>query len=270
MLRRDDRGTVKAWDEESGVLHRELEGFWVNGVTALAHGDGQQAWVVAGSSRGCVRVNDPEAGSGLHSIDGHEGFVTDLACIASSSAAPPHPRLVSAAFCGTVRVWDGKTGEMLADLRGHVRGMVIVAVWKEHLGGHDRIATHDNAGVRVWDGEAFTLLHLLPCGAPIERLLPFESAEGGYHLLIPSEGLQVWDPEEGRRLHDGIHRGCPPLSRFHLFESARGRYLLAVGSYGARHPRHPGDAERSFLDVWDLGEAPARAGYGLRPANHLG
>jgi hypothetical protein len=66
--------------------------------------------------------------------------------------------------------------------------------------------------VKVWDGEAFTLLHDLDCGPAIKRVLAFESAEGPHRLLVAlrwHRGLQVWDPEEGRLLHDGINRDCP-------------------------------------------------------------
>jgi WD40 repeat protein len=105
------------WDEESGVLHRELQGF-DHHFTVLASflsRDGQQPRLVAGSGRGHLRVYDPDAGSVLHRLEGHTDIVADLACIASSSAAPHHPRLVSVSWDGTAKVWDGETGEMLAD-----------------------------------------------------------------------------------------------------------------------------------------------------------
>jgi WD40 repeat protein len=271
-------GNLKVWDEESGQLHGELEGFGafcsVEALASFLSADGQQPRLVAGSDRGHVRVYDPEAGSVLHYLEGHTSSVSDLACTASSSVAPHHPRLVSACYGGTAQLYDGETGELVTELRDHDRGVTSVAVWKEHTGGHDRIATAGCGGrVRVWDGEALTLLHDLECGSAIcavQRLLPFESAEGPTRLLeamAASFGLQVWDPEEGRRLHHGINRGCP-LDDYHLFESAERRHLLAMVGSRTRHPRDLGDRE-PFLDVWDLGEAPGRAGY-VKPAHHLG
>jgi WD40 repeat protein len=266
-------------DGESGVLHRQVEGFGgYTSVSALAtflSPDDQQVRVVAGSTAGELVVYDPEAGSVLQWLQGHTSAITGLACIASSSAAPHHPRVVSASDDHSARVWDGETGILLADLQGHGTFVMAVAVWKEHSGGHDhdRIATGALCGrVRVWDGEAFTLLHELNIGSAINRVLAFKSAEGPARLLVaPVEelGLQVWDPEEGRRLHDGINRPCPS-KHLHLFESAQGRHLLAVLGQGEQqHPRHRGDTSSAFLDVWDLGEAPARA-QPLRPAHHLG
>jgi hypothetical protein len=128
--------------------------------------------------------------------------------------------------------------------------------------------------VTVWNGETLTLLHDLDVGSRIGRLLTFESAEGPTRLLLGLDRgfLQVWDPEEGRLLHDGINRGCP-LDHCHLFESPEGRHLLAIVGGGKQHPRHPGPGNtfmRDFLDVWDLGEAPAPRAQPLRPALHTG
>jgi WD40 repeat protein len=242
--------------------------YGIEALATIVSADGQQPRLVAGSFGGHLRVYDPEAGSVLHHLEGHADTITDLACIASSSAAPHHPRLVSAS--DDAKVWDTETGEWLADLRGHRNWVMSVAVWKEHTGGHDRIATTDHLKVKILDGEAFTLMHDLDCG-PCRGLLAFKSAQGPTRLLVGpagDEGLQMWDPEEGRLLHAGINRGCRG-NHCHLFESAQGRHLLAIASRGEQHPRHPGDTLRAFLDVWDLGKAPARTGH-LRPAHKHG
>jgi WD40 repeat protein len=272
---RDSGGSLRVWDEESGELHRELEGFAPHRVLFLASflsADGQQSRLVAGSLEGHLRVYDPEAGLTLHRLKGHTDSVIALACIASSSAAPQHPRLVSTSWDCTAKVWDGETGEWLADLPGHTGALASVAVWKEHTGGHDRIATAYRNVTKVWDGEAFTLLHnLIGPGDTLTRSLPFKSAEGPTKLLVTTHNareIRVYDPEEGRLLHAGINRDCP-FSTWHLFESAQGRHLLAILGMGIGHPRHPGGARRPFLDVWDLGEAPAATGH-IRPAHKHG
>jgi WD40 repeat protein len=227
---------------------------------------------VAGSLEGQLRMYNPEAGSVLHRLEGHTDSVIALACIASSSAPPHHPRLVSASWDRTAKVWDGETGEMLSDLPGHTGAVVSVAVWKEHTGGHDRFATGVRYKIKVWDGEAFTLLHDLHCpGEILTRSLPFKSAEGPTRLLVTSHDareIRVYDPEEGRLLHAGFNRDCP-FSTWHLFESAQGRHLLAILGGGWGHPRHPDDARGPLLDVWDLGAAPAAIGQ-IRPAHKHG
>jgi WD40 repeat protein len=263
------------WDEESDVLQRELQGFPGYTIDALAtflSADGQQPRLVAGSSRGDLRVYDLEAGSVLHRLEGQTAAIKDLACIASSSATPHHPRLVSTSLDGTARVWDGETGEMLGELPvpgGPVRS---VAVWKEHTGGHDRIAlTGNDRKIKVWDGEALTLLRELEGWHAVKKLSAFRSAEGPARLLVErreNHGLQVWDPEEGRLLHDGIDRGW--LSEdCHLFESAQGRHLLATASMGTHSGRNTRGTVGTRLEVWDLGQAPAREGH-MRPAHKQG
>jgi WD40 repeat protein len=155
------------WDEESGELHRELEiegfgGSAVSNMVCFVSPDGQQPRLVQASYRDKVRVYDPEAGSLLHHLDSHDGMITALACIASSSAAPHHPRLVSASEDYAAKVWDGETGEMLAELGAHLGGVNSVAVWKEHTGGHDRIATCAVSGATSCQGVGRRGLHAPP------------------------------------------------------------------------------------------------------------
>jgi WD40 repeat protein len=263
------------WDEESGELHRELEGSSESLLLALASflsPDGQQPRLVAGSISGDLVIHDPEAGSVLHRLKGHTSAVFDVACIASSSAAPHHPRLVSVSHDRTAKVWDGETGEMLADLPGPGGFLSSVAVWKEHHGGHDRVATASgDRTVRVWDGEAFTLLHDLDCDSPVAQVMAFKSAEGPCHLVAVHSnggGLQIWDPEEGRLLRGNNNR-VAQLDDCHLFKSAEGRHLLAIRGSGRRQLRHAATTVTAFLDVWDLGDAPAATGH-VRPAHRLG
>jgi hypothetical protein len=140
-------------------------------------------------------------------------------------------------------------------------------------GEHDRIATAGKGRtVKVYDGKALTLLHDLQLNRGVIVRRAFESAEGPHRLLVAAGRHaplpQVWDPEEGRLLHDNINSNCP-LEDWHLLESEQGRHLVVLSVRASGHPRHPTGAVRTFLDVWDLGGAPARA-QPLRPAHHLG
>jgi WD40 repeat protein len=225
---------VHVWDAESGELHRELESFGrIQGVTALAtflSADGQQVRLVAGASANDLRVYDPEAGSVLHNLHGHGNSIPALACIASSSAAPHHPRLVSASTDGIVKVWDGETGERLADLRRHEGEAVMsVAVWKEHVGGRDRIATaSDDHTVKVYCGESFAMLRAFACGGPVQRLLSFKPAEGPHLLLVIAHE------------REGLQRGGPPDKGGHQLRPAvQGLASSRVGG-GSAPPGHCG------------------------------
>jgi hypothetical protein len=59
VLRCDD-GDFRVWDEESGELHRELEGFgdWccVTAVASFLSADGQQPRLMASGGRGQLRI----------------------------------------------------------------------------------------------------------------------------------------------------------------------------------------------------------------------
>jgi hypothetical protein len=201
-------------------------------------------------------------------------------------------------------VWDGETGGLQASLEASVgvevevgvedgqgegappspgaRGVASVAVWKEHTDGvfRDRIATaapgegSDGGEVRVWEGEfPFGLLHTLEVKATRGGLWPFQAAGGPYRLFAGAARVhyggtacEVWDPEEGRKLLQGINRNCR-FSHAHPFVSAEGRNLIALVSFGQDHPRHRGWRQRNYVDVWDLGEAFAET---VRPAHHQG
>jgi WD40 repeat protein len=258
-------GRLKVWDEDSGQLHRELVALEAE-LTALVSylsSDRQHARLVAVCRDLCVY--DPEEGVILHRLLGHTEFVHQVVCLDSSSAAPHHPRIVSASWDGTVKVWDGETGERLADLDATTK-VYSVAVWKERASGHDRIACVGHGGVfRIWD-ETFTILRDLVIRSSLRRLLGFQSAEGPYLLLILMEsdrGIELWDPMEGRVLKEGIGRHCP-VTDIHLFESAGGRYVLAFAGSG-----EPLGSWKTCIEAWEVGEAPIRA-EALRAAHKQG
>jgi WD40 repeat protein len=270
------------WDEASGQLHRELESLGDPGVAALAtfpSTDGQQIRLVAACNRGLLHLYDPESDMPLLRslwINSFQGlYLTGLACIASSSPAPHHARVISADSTGTAKVWEGDSLMPLAELKGRSNQHTTVAVWKEHTGQHDRIATaYDALEVKIWNGETFTMMHNLRLDSRARHVLPYPSPEGDFRFMVlppPTyslSGLQVGDPQEGCVLLDGINKDCP-LDQSHLFVSSEGRHTLALVGSGVRHARHPSDMDRPFIDVWDLGAVPAVTEH-VRPAHHLG
>jgi WD40 repeat protein len=271
---------LQVWDEETGQLHREVKRRGESPFGDLhkfSSADGQHARLLAWDFEVGLIVYDPEAGSELYRLSGRGKAITGLACIDSSSAAPHHPRVIAAYRDGTATVFDGETGEVLGVLSDLIEHESPLAVWKEHVGDHDRIAALTPRGtVKVWDGETLTLIRELAMDGGCERwvLQPIKSAEGRHRFLasLPDGGgLQLLDAEDGRLLGGAINAACPfQLDGFHVFESAEGRTLLAINARGDRHPRHPGgEGIRAFLDVWDLGEAPVRA-EALRPAHKQG
>jgi hypothetical protein len=233
---RHSNGAVKVWDGETGLLHRELEDLLGSKVMALASflsPDGQQVRLVGGTTMGHLRVCDPEAGAVLHRLTGHVKLISDVACIASSSAAPHHPRLVTTSWDRTAKVWDTETGVMLADLRGHEGAVTSVAVWKEHHGGHDRIATASyDDHVKVWDGEAFTLLHDLDCNLIVLMGGGLPSAGGGrvWPAAVCTPYLRRRSHRLTKRQAKSCHRSAPPSQQRLNAPIARILYTDTTGS----------------------------------------
>jgi hypothetical protein len=183
-------GGFQIWDAESGALHIELNEPESNKSMAVAtflSADGQQCRLVAGWSGGQLRIHDLD-GSVLHDLNGHTDRVIALACVEASSAAPHHPRVVSTSGDHTAKVWDGETGEMLAELRGGAQQgvMVSVVVWKEHMGGHDRIATSgDDDGGHDGDKEEERMMMM----RMMVRAGTHYSMSEPFNIIIPMQAL---------------------------------------------------------------------------------
>jgi WD40 repeat protein len=240
------------------------------------------------SAEGHLQIFDPEAGLALHklrvfpqpgALRGYFQEITQLMCFDPSSPLSPdephhHPRVVSAALSQPVRVWDGETGERVSELARCI-GSQPLAVWKEHWDGHDRIAVvTQGSKIDVYDAETLTVLHTLRPKSDMmfTSMLPFKSSEGPTRLLVAprsDRGMEIWEPEEGVLLHDRIITKGSELWGCHLFESAEGRQLLAVGGKCLEPRIPPGETDKAFLDVWDLGKAFMEAQH-VRPANKHG
>ncbi|MFE3054586.1 TIR domain-containing protein [Nocardia sp. NPDC059239] len=77
-----------------------------------------------------------------NAMQGHEGVVTGVAF------SPNGDRIVSCGTDGTVRLWDGNTGQPIRTLAGHTGWVEAVA-----FAGYDRIvSTSVDGTLRVWNG----------------------------------------------------------------------------------------------------------------------
>jgi hypothetical protein len=201
-----------------------------------------------------------------------------------------HDRLATINSGGDIEVREGEAFTVLRTLNSQTPTARILLVPFTSAEGRTRLllASRNDRAMEVWDprgGHHAAARPLCPDGPlPTRPIISPVINPPKYHAIItePSPnrhsdrhlfvtGWQVWDPEEGVLLPEAIPGGGgPQTSGFHLIESAEGRYLLAVAGYGAHSPWHAtGEAERTFLDVWDLGEAPLRAQH-VRPANKQG
>jgi WD40 repeat protein len=131
-----------------------------------------------------MRVYDPEAGCVLLELEGFTDGVNGVKCF-EASWAPHRPHVAAVSNDCNAKVWDGEDGRLVCSLRGHTRYVITLAVYKEHVGGRDRIVTACNDyDIKVWDAETGALVHTLQGhqDAPV-CLATFKSAGGAIRLV---------------------------------------------------------------------------------------
>jgi WD40 repeat protein len=251
-------GGLRVLDGESGELLQVVEGFGQN-VTALSgYAWGGRQRLVVGGHEGKLSVYDPEAGQLLCDTQGHTSYIYTLACFESSSE-PRQPYVVSGSDDRTAKLWDGEGGGLVHSLEGHQDGIFLLAVYKEHVGGCDRIATgsHDRS-IKVWDAKTGSLVHTLR-GQSNGCLAVYESSEGSWRLVSGSrDTVSVWDPEAGRLLHTLESHRQDIAAMLVLRSEEEGRYRLVSG------------CEVGEVRTWDLGELPPPPTPALPAANKTG
>jgi WD40 repeat protein len=249
-------GALQVLDGESGALLRRLEGFdntaWHLWAYVWVDGEGApQQRLAVGGGRGRLHVYNPETGELLRELRGHTGGgIAALASFDPSWAPGSEPHLVVASH-RSASIWDAEGGRLRHTLEGHADNVTSMCVYKEHVGGRDRVDTGSvDSDIRVFDAEDGTLIHILKGHLEqVQCLAVYEPAEGPWRLVSGSSdrGVKVWDPEAGLLLQN-LENHVTWVVRLHVFESGAGRCLLASGDIWG------------VVSVWDLGDmAPVRA-----------
>ncbi|HVT35436.1 MAG TPA: hypothetical protein VHE37_07630, partial [Nevskiaceae bacterium] len=131
-------------------------------------------------------------------------------------------RIVTGAQDGIARIWDGSSGALLHELKGHELGINSVAISAD---GALAVSGSKDRSVRLWNAAAGTQLHVLSGhDAPIERVLLSPDAQLAASLDRRHQ-LRVW------RTGDGALQATltldDPLGINALLFSRDGRYLVA-------------------------------------------
>ena len=142
--------------------------------------------IVSGARDGVLRVWNPEEGSELATLVGHEGPVTGCAY------SPDGRRIVSASKDGTLKIWDAESGAELTTLTGHSDGVTTGAYSPDGM----RIVSASKDGtLKIWDAESGAELAIL-AGHSIVVTSCAYSPDG--MRIVSASGdrtLKIWDTE---------------------------------------------------------------------------
>ena len=188
--------SLRLWDAETGEEIAMLEGHEGSVQAVAFSGDGRR--IVSGSTHGELLLWDVERRELLARCAGHSGGlpgspralfdVTDVALDADGS------RAYSVSEDGSLRVWDGRSGQALAVLHGHTGWVHSVAVSDDG----ETVATASNdSTVRVW--EVSRVQHdPAPLGSGL-YVTSLAATPGGDRILAGTAdgAIRVWDGGTG-------------------------------------------------------------------------
>jgi WD40 repeat protein/tRNA A-37 threonylcarbamoyl transferase component Bud32 len=174
--------TARVWDGRTGQSLRAYRGINL-GVTWVAiSADGSR--IVTGSMKDMtVRVFDWHTQKHIK-LNGHTAGITSVAVSADGG------RIITASFDNSVRVWEGRTGQSLLELKVRTACVAVSA-------DGSRVITGSGAA-RVWDGRSGqSLLELQGHSNGVHNLAV--SADGGRIVTVADEKTAlVWDGRMGK------------------------------------------------------------------------
>ncbi len=136
---------VLVWDVASGKLAREITGFLLGNVTALAIAvDGKSVFVADGESgsAGFLHQVDLEQGKTMATWKAHEDTIYGM------RLSPKGDRLLSGAADKLAKLWDTGSRKLVATFEGHTNHVLAVAFNRDAT----QIATAGaDREIKVWD-----------------------------------------------------------------------------------------------------------------------
>ncbi len=196
----------------------------------------------------------------LHTLDGHEGYVSGLAF------SPDASRLASSSLDGTVKIFDPASGGLVHDFRADGRGRATAVAIDP---GGRFIATADGAAKgRIFDLATGELLHEFQSGA-WELTAAAYSADGSLLFTASSDPaeIEVRGVADDYRLIES-YRGQLEIEELALAPDGKAVATAACFSRLKRR-RLPGGKVMSSAFLWPCGEYFAAAfSSDLREAAH--
>jgi WD40 repeat protein len=234
-------GAVGVWDPRTGEQTAALEGHRgpVNAVCVVIIG-GREFLASAGGGDGTVQLWDPRTHEQTAVLRAHQGSVYGYkgsvytVCAVSAGG---RELLASGGSDGTVRLWDPRTCEPTAVLRGHgARGYGqgwVNTVCAVSAGDRELLASGGDDGVRVWDPQTGGQIAVLDAHQRTVSAVCAVTIRGR-GLLASASGdgtVRIWDPRSGEHAAVLGGQGARNLGWVHTVcaVSAGGRELLASG-----------------------------------------
>jgi WD40 repeat protein len=206
--------TLRIWHGVLGKPLAVLEGHFDDGIGAGIDGveileDGNILSFSGGDST--IRIWNAQF-TGLFEAQEHSNFV--------QTKLLPGGRILSWSSDHTLRIWDGRSGESLAVLKGHTNGVYGALALSD-----DRILSWSgDHTLRIWDGQSGESLAVLKGhtdGVDGVQVLP-----GGHILSGGDNTLRLWDGQTGEPIaalqgHTGVVNDAQVLSDGRILSWAR-------------------------------------------------
>jgi WD40 repeat protein/serine/threonine protein kinase len=180
--------TTRLWDARTGTALGVLHGH-TGSVSSARYTPNGGTIVTASPADGTVRLWDARAAEQNGALRGHRSFVYDVAFF------PDGERVASAAWDGTVRVWEAATGRelfLLHDLSSMPGEQLILSGIAIHPGGDLAATCGREDGVRLWDLTTRKQLHHF-AGLTHLDSQPTFSTRGDLFVWGTQEQVHVWD-----------------------------------------------------------------------------
>jgi WD40 repeat protein len=197
---------VRIYDPVSGKEQRSLP--QRAGVLAVAY-DRSGTRLATGDAAGRLRVWDTAAGKPVFPVDDHPGTNGPQPAI---RALAFHPDGNQVATVGSeeqvIKIWDGQTGKLVTELKGHNGGVYAVAY---HPGGTCLASSSQDDTIRVWDTRTWQTTVTIGDTGTGTWCLAF-TPDGRLAATVGGRVLS-WDPKTGKggtTLAASLPSGAPP------------------------------------------------------------